>query len=165
MSARRPIPVGGALSGLLLGVSVLVLLQQFAVRPLTTSGLVVALVGGLVVGTGLPFLVGLAVRPQGPTAPDAPVAGAPGGGVPGPEVPAAAPLAGAPAPPGSWAATHRTGHEVVAYPAPDPGAAPIATLASSIEVRVVEMAGDWAHVDTADGHHAWVDARALEPRH
>jgi hypothetical protein len=48
-----------------------------------------------------------------------------------------------------------------AWPAPDPSVPPGVTLAERLDLRVVERAGDWAHVVASNGWSGWVDARRL----
>lgn len=60
MTRIRPLPILlGAVSGLVLGASLVVLLQQFAVLALSRSVLVTAMVAGTVVGVLLPLVAGL----------------------------------------------------------------------------------------------------------
>lgn len=51
-----------------------------------------------------------------------------------------------------------------AWASPDPAAAPVATLAGGVELRVVGETGAWARVVAANGWEGWVDGRSLSPR-
>jgi hypothetical protein len=60
MTRIRPLPILlGAVSGAVLGASLMVLLQQFAVLALSRSVLLTAVVAGVVVGVLLPVAAGL----------------------------------------------------------------------------------------------------------
>ena len=52
----------------------------------------------------------------------------------------------------------------LAWAEPDPSAAPVATLAAGVELRVVGESGAWARVVAANGWEGWVDGRPLETR-
>jgi hypothetical protein len=73
--------------------------------------------------------------------------------------------AAAAAPSVGWLPTHvvpATG--LLAWDRPDPTARPSSTLAAGTDVRVLEAAGVWRRVTTANGWQGWVDGRTLVPR-
>lgn len=51
-----------------------------------------------------------------------------------------------------------------AWAEPDPAAAPVATLAGGVELRVVGETGAWARVVAGNGWEGWVDGRILQRR-
>jgi hypothetical protein len=62
----------------------------------------------------------------------------------------------------AWTANHTVPPEgLQAWAAPDPAGQVIATLASGVELQVVERRADWANVRAQNGWEAWVDGRRL----
>jgi hypothetical protein len=52
-----------------------------------------------------------------------------------------------------------------AWAAPDPSQQPVTTIQARVEMVVLEMLGDWAHIECSNGWSAWVDARKLVSKH
>jgi hypothetical protein len=52
-----------------------------------------------------------------------------------------------------------------AWAAPDPSQQPITTVQARVEMQVLELRGDWAHIECSNGWSAWVDARRLVTKH
>jgi hypothetical protein len=52
-----------------------------------------------------------------------------------------------------------------AWAAPDPTQQPVTTVQSRVEMQVLELRGDWAHIECSNGWSAWVDARKLVTKH
>src|SRR5256884_9554542 len=48
-----------------------------------------------------------------------------------------------------------------AWAGPDGSAAPAANLDPGLDVMLIELRGDWAHVRCSNGWEAWVDGRRL----
>lgn len=62
-----------------------------------------------------------------------------------------------------WVASHRAPREGMdAWNLPDPAIAPASELEGSVEVEVVETAGEWARVRGHNGWTGWVDGKLLE---
>jgi hypothetical protein len=144
----------GAVSGLVLGIGIAVLGQQFALWPLTVLTALAYPVYAAVVG-GVRAWMGQPYRRAQPQA-------APAG-----QALAATPASAATVPDQTQAgATSVVPPEgLSAWAAPDPAAAPIATLEAGLQLQVVERAGDWAKVLASNGWTGWVDARLLLPGH
>jgi protease PrsW len=93
-----------------------------------------------------------------------PAAGRASAWEPGAQPSGAAPSA-APPPQPAWRPTHRVPDGgMAAWAAPDPGRAPMVSLAGRLELVIVERAGDWARVAAVNGWTGWVDGRRLVPR-
>ncbi|MGW6919420.1 YrhB domain-containing protein [Kitasatospora sp. NPDC054939] len=79
----------------------------------------------------------------------------------------AAPTAPAPAPAAAepvWQPTHLVPEGgMAAWSEPDPAREPVARIDARVELRLLERAGEWAHIVCSNGWSAWVDGRAMEP--
>ena len=149
---RARIRPGGIFSGLLMGLALLVLLQQFSVLYPTMSLAIIFLVGGLVIGLVLPWLAG-SMRGRSSASP-------------APAATTAAPPATATAEPvsdtGVWTPTHTVpagGLDTYAGPS---DANPSERLDGGLEVQVDERAGNRAHVVCSNGWSCWVEGAELQ---
>ena len=52
-----------------------------------------------------------------------------------------------------------------AWTAPDPTQQPVTTIQARVEMQVLELLGEWAHIQCNNGWSAWVDARKLQTKH
>ena len=145
MSSRPYIPIRGIIGGALLGLSVVVLLQQFAVVYPTAAITALAVGGAVLIVLVLANLLRATARR--PPVGVAPVAAA----------------TAATAAPG-FRATHRT-PATGADTFDTPGAAATGQrLDPGLDVAVIERTGDWAHVRCSNGWETWVDGRLLVER-
>ena len=149
MTYRPYFPLRGIIGGALLGLSIVVLLQQFAVVYPSRSVVLIAVLGAIVVDLVLANLLrASAVRRASAHAPSATGA-----------VSAPAPLEQ----PTGFRATHRApAAGLDAFEAPG-AATSVARLDPGLDVAVLEQQGDWAKVVCSNGWETWVDARALHP--
>ena len=139
---RPYLPLRGIVGGILIGLSAVVLLQQFAVLYPTRGVTAMAIVGAVVIVLVLANIIRASARPKVVSA-----------GAPTPVVTAS-----------GFPATHRvpaTGAD--AFDAPG-AATPTNRLDPGLDVQVLEQSGDWAHVRCSNGWETWVDARVLTPR-
>ena len=147
MTYRPYFPLRGIIGGALLGLSIVVLLQQFAVVFPSRSVVLIAVLGGIVLDLLLANLLRASAVRRAPAA----------ASVAAPVVPAAAADTG-------FRPTHRApAGGLDAFDAPG-AAAPTARLDPGLDVLVLEQQGDWAHVRCSNGWETWVDARMLVPR-
>jgi hypothetical protein len=142
MTFRPYLPIRGIVGGALTGISVTVLLQQFAVVYPSRSVVLVAVVGGAVVVLLLVnALRAAATRRSSPAA-----------------------AVARPAATAGFAGTHRVpASGLDAYDAPG-AATPPSRLDPGLDVQVVEVSGDWTHVRCSNGWECWVDGRLLVAR-
>jgi hypothetical protein len=62
-----------------------------------------------------------------------------------------------------WVATHRAGTAgAPAYPQPDSSTAQTTTFTPGTALRVLELRGTWARVQSVDGRDGWVELTAME---
>ena len=143
MTYRPYFPLRGIIGGALLGLSIAVLLQQFAVVYPSRGVVLGAVLGAIVLDLLLANLVraSAARRSAAPAtvaAPAAPVAVDTG-----------------------FRATHRApAGGLDAFEAPG-ATTSVARLDPGLDVVVLEQQGDWAHVRCSNGWETWVDARVL----
>jgi hypothetical protein len=52
---------------------------------------------------------------------------------------------------------------LTAWAVPDPRAPAVATIEARVEMRILQVHGDWAYIECNNGWTAWVDARRLMP--
>ncbi|MCU1461419.1 MAG: hypothetical protein JWO37_1494 [Acidimicrobiales bacterium] len=153
VSFRRRFSIVGMLSGIVGGIGVLVLLQQYAIAFPTRRVLVVAPVLGVLVSLLLTNLAasGAARRSRRRA------------GVPAAQPPVAAPVAPEPAPAAAvFAPTHTVPDGgLVAYARPDGSQQPV-DVDGGLEVMVTETNGRWARVEFSNGWVGWVDGTRLE---
>ena len=154
------------LAGLLSGIGVVVLLQQYAVIYPTGTIAIMGVVVGIAVQFGVGALAGTSRRAGTLTA-AAPThyasAYAPAGAPDVPDVGIADVAAGDEAL-SRWTPTHRTPEEGLdTWPNPDPTLAPGPRLDAGLGVRVDHTGDGWARVVCENGWAAWVDASRLEP--
>jgi predicted lipid-binding transport protein (Tim44 family) len=160
---RAQIRPGGIFSGLLCGLALLVLFQQFSVLYPTAVMTIIFLVGGLVLGLVLPWLAG-SMRGRG--SPAAPMATGPAivdAPPPTPPPVADAVATGATAAAGPWAATHTVpAGGLDAYANPTDGTTS-ERLDAGLEVQVVERIDTRAKVVFSNGWTWWVEGTTLQP--
>ena len=154
------------LAGLLSGIGVVVLLQQYAVLyPTGTIAMMGAIVGiavqfgvGAVAGTSRRVGTFVTAAPSNDASAYAPV-GAPDGsdhGIADVDAGDEALI--------HWTPTHRIPEEGLdTWPNPDPTLAPGPRLDAGLGVRVDHTGDGWARVVCENGWAAWVDASRLEP--
>jgi hypothetical protein len=156
------VSIVGTIGGLMMGLSAVVLLQQYGKLYPDRAFLIESLVAGAVVG-GLvvPSLVRLravgrinaaVARVRTRRRANVPEAAVP---------PVAPPVPVAPEAPG-WLPTHAVpAAGAQAWSQPDPNSQPAATLDAGSQLRLLQTQGDWAQVQAQNGWVGWVDVRAL----
>jgi predicted lipid-binding transport protein (Tim44 family) len=158
---RAAIRPGGIISGLICGLALLILLQQFSVLYPTAALTIIFLVGGLVLGLVLPWLAG-SMRRRGGAPAAATSSRATVESAPAPAATEAPPEAAADAGAGPWTPTH-----TVPAGGLDTYSGPTDTTASErldggLEVQVVERVDTRAHVVCSNGWTCWVEASTLQ---
>lgn len=146
----------GLVGGVLGGLGVVVLLQQYAVA-YPTRGVALAGIGAGIVlsllASNVPQLVAVRRLERASTGAVAPA--------PAPDVAAPAPDAAADAEAG-WVPTHMVSDGgVAAFSEPDLPSETAGALDPWLEVEVFERSGTWAHVRCSNGWSAWVDGDRL----
>lgn len=150
---RRPVLSAlGIIGGVLAGLGITVLLQQYGVRPMTRGLLITGVVVGALTGIALPTVARLLALSRART----PVAAT---------IPAASDRSADETPPvPGWVATHEVPPEGMwAWESPDPASQPSTSLEAGLPVRLDEQREGWAHVTCSTGWTTWVDARQLVP--
>jgi SH3-like domain-containing protein len=65
----------------------------------------------------------------------------------------------------AWRPTHLApAAGMAAWDTPNPAGAPVARIDPGVELQLLEISRDWAHIACANGWSAWVDARTMELR-
>ena len=142
---RPRVSVSGTFSGVVGGLGVVVLLQQFAIAYPTRNVALVGIVGGAVVH----LLLVNAGRAANVSRLNARLAAA------------EARLAAAPAVPGFVAGHVVPSAGLEARAEPDAAQPVSAVLAAGVELQLLQQNGDWAYVMGGNGWTGWVDARLL----
>jgi hypothetical protein len=171
---RPRLSVLSLLSGVLAGVGVVILLQQYAVAYPTRGLALTGVVGGLVLGLLATNVPSLLVRGRADGSPvaaggltdDSAVEATEDSAAPVAEESmalAAEPTMGDPEAAPAWAPTHAIpGSGLAAWTEPDDSSGiPVDKLDPGLEVRLLERTGTWAHVLCSNGWSAWVESPQL----
>lgn len=163
----RSVKIRGVLGGLFLGIGLALVAQQSAMIDPTLVMLIIFLVGGLVVGIGLPLLIGTLAGRGSPAVARASSSATSRSSTASSST-AGATVAEEPSPsvgvPG-WRLTHVVGAGGArAWTGTDISGPPIAELAEGVELQVTEEAGDLVKVAGANGWTGWVERSSLQAR-